>query len=366
MKGYLVGYYGMHNSGDDALMLAATMGCQRFLDLHELQVSCYRPINLPGYYVQAAPLSDPQHFPGENRLRHYWHAFGKDAVVFGGGSVLHTAQDINIKRSLVRITGKGYALGVGLGPFQNSAAEKACAEFLNECEFVGVRDKHSLALAQSLAPAASVKSTFDLAPLLLEHPQLFAQRSDHKQGICVCLCPQERLLGRPEDERARLQSLATALNEVALATGEKITLLDFNGHSQLGDGPVHQELRALLSPELEISHIAYQNNPLRVMQILASFKVVLGMRLHASILAFLVNTPVISLNYHDKCEGWCEQIGLAEKLQFLCYRTSKSAQISALDSKALADVMIQGLDQGFQQPKLSQEEALTLTKLNWV
>lgn len=366
MKGYLVGYYGMLNSGDDALMLAASMGCQRYLHLKQLSISGYRPVILPSIKAKIANLADPQRFPGENRLRHYWHALGQDAVVFGGGSVLHTAQDINIKRSLVRMTGRGYALGVGLGPFQSIAAEKSCTAFLNACEFVGVRDEKSLALARALAPDANVKMTFDLAPLLLEHPQLSISTTQQRQGICVCLCPRERLQGRPQDELARLQSLAAALTQVARVTGEKITLLDFNGHKGLGDQIVHQQLRALLPPDLDVLHIAYQNNPLRVMQMLAGFKLVLGMRLHASILAFLVDTPVISLNYHDKCDGWCKQVGLASKLQFHCYRSSSSAVTSVLDYKALAEVMIQGLEQGFEKPLLTKTEALNLTKLNWV
>ena len=79
-------------------------------------------------------------------------------------------------------------MGVGLGPFQNVAAEKSCTEFLKECRFTGVRDQTSFDLAKSLAPDANLRLTFDLAPLLLAQKER-PLRAMPRSGIAVSLCP---------------------------------------------------------------------------------------------------------------------------------------------------------------------------------
>ncbi|AFU99806.1 polysaccharide pyruvyl transferase family protein [Simiduia agarivorans] len=361
---YLSGYYGMKNSGDDALMLAAAMGARQFLNVQDLVVGSFSPVLLPEIDYRPAALREPQRIRGENRIRNYFHAVGCDAVLFGGGSVFHTAQDINVKRHMARLSGVAFALGVGVGPFRDTAAERACQAYLRAGHRIRVRDQVSYEIATALAPEADIGLSFDLAPLLLTHPAANLIEPAKRQGICVCLCPRERLQGNAMAEAKRIRALATALNRVAAETGEKVTLLDFNGHPELGDHAVHRELAALLSPGVLASHIAYNGDPLRVLQSLSHFKVIIGMRLHAAILGFMAQTPVLALNYHSKSEGWCEQIGLARNLQFSCGKASE-AQHSAEDIQAMTTALIDGLSQGFQPPVMNRDEALQKSLLNW-
>lgn len=361
---YLSGYYGMKNSGDDALMLAAAMGAREYLKAQDLIVGSFSPVLLPEIDFFPAGLREIQRVRGENRIRNYFHAVGSDAVLFGGGSVFHTAQDINVKRHMARLSGLSFALGVGIGPFKDMAAERACQTYLRAGHRVRVRDQLSYDIATALAPDADIGLSFDLAPLLLTHPAANLVEPAKRRGICVCLCPRERLQGNPMAEAKRIRALAAALNRVAAETGEKVTLLDFNGHAQLGDNIVHRELAALLSPGVLASHIAYNGDPLRVLQSLSHFKVIVAMRLHAAILGFMAETPVLALNYHAKSEGWCEQIGLAHNLQFSCCKASE-AQRSAGDINALTAELTRGLSDGFQLPVMSRHEALQKSLLNW-
>lgn len=361
---YLSGYYGMLNSGDDALMLAAALGAQRYAGAEQLRISAYRKVSLAGIGEFPQRLCEPQNFRGENRLRNYWQSLRSNQVIFGGGSVLHSLQDISIKRQMIKLAGRGVAVGVSLGPFENTQAELACQKFLNECQFVGLRDVKSYEMAKSLSHSSSLALTFDLAPQLLLHQEFSNVQVDlpahTRKGICVCLCPSERLKQNPEAEQRRLKALALCLANICQKTGEPLTLLDFNGHTQLGDAQVHAELLAYLPDTLDVSHIAYQDNPIRVMQTLSQFKLVIGMRLHACILAFLVKTPVFSMNYHQKCQGWCDQIGLAKSLQL-----SLQEPWSAENSQHLIDQILQGLDNEFPMPELTPSQALEKSLLNW-
>lgn len=354
---YLVGYYGMQNSGDDALMTASIYGARKWLNIDQLKVSSPRELQLFDGQRFAACHVDQQKYPGQNRLKSYLRAAESKRIIFGGGSVFHNARDINLKRDLMMLSGgrSHIALGVGLGPFVNTKAERACAKFLNECAFTGLRDPLSFDIAKTIAPNANVKQTFDLAPQLLSIDG-FKLQSVRRQGIAVCLCPKERLSGEQEIESKRLKRLARALEMIQSVTQEPIVFLDFNGHSELGDRQVHEELASYLAPTCVFSFVKYDANPLRVIQRMATYKLAISMRLHASVFGFLSETPVLSLNYHSKCDQWCEQIGQPFE---------QRVDLDDFDISNIVNAVCNGLSEGFHLPTLSVSEALSLSMNNW-
>lgn len=357
---YLYGYYGMQNSGDDALLLAAAWGASRYLQAETLSVQSPRPLMLPEFGRFPATLAPQQRFTGHNRLLQYHLAANSQHMVFGGGSILHCSRDINLMRHLMWLSGKGphRAIGVGIGPFKNSRAEEACRRWLNECDFIGVRDQESLTIAKAIAPSANVELTFDLAAMLLEMPFVNDPFNPiERRGIGVALCPRERLHGAPEKEEQRLRAIARSLTDCYLTTGEPVFLIDFNGHSSLGDSQVHNQLHAYLSSSIPVFRINYDANPLRLMKRLSGLKAVVGMRLHASILAYLMNTPVLSLNYHSKCFGWANQIGMPQHYRFDC---------DYIDSQQLSLQLIAGLDHGFSKAALPTHAALQASQQNFL
>lgn len=357
---YLCGYYGMKNSGDDALLLASAWGAKQYFETQSMVINSPVPLKIEGMGRQPSVLVQQEKFFGQNRLRQYRAAANSAHIVFGGGSVFHSSRDITVFRHMMMLAGSGphRAIGVGLGPFKDSRAEVACKKFLNECDFVGVRDQQSFEVAQAIAPHAAVSLTFDLAPLLLEIPyHNNTLNTVPRRGIGVALCPNERFNGNAMAETTRLKALAASLHSTYQATGEPIYLIDFNGHEDLGDSQVHDELRALLSHEIPVFRINYDSNPLRLLSRLGGFKAVIGMRLHASVMAFLVNTPVLSLNYHSKCDGWCEQIGMHKN-----YRIDAKV----LDSDVLTQYLVDGLEHGFSPSSLSPQQSLSLAKHNFL
>lgn len=354
---YLCGYYGMQNSGDDALMYAAAWGAQKFLNVQHLRVSSQRDLQIPHFGKLSKTQSASQYIRGQNRFEHYYSALRSRRVIFGGGSVLHNAQDINIKLDMMALSGlNGHlALGVGLGPFKNTAAEKACARFLNRCDFVGVRDKESYAVAKALAPDANVDLTFDLAPLLLCRDD-FQLMPVPRNGIAFNLCPVRDLRCESPEDALRLKEIALTIERVWRDTGEEIYLLDINGHPLIGDTKLHQRLMTLVSPNVPVKIVEYDPNPLRLLQRMASYKAIVSMRLHGSILGFLAETPVLSLNYHSKCEGWCDQIDMP-----VCNRFDATK----FSHESLACILLDGIQNGFLKPSVTTIQAAKLSIKNW-
>ncbi len=356
MNAFLCGYYGMKNSGDDALLYSTAWAAKHLLNVRSVSVSSPCPMSLPGFGIQPPGLTEAQTYRGQRRLQHYVAAYRSERVIFGGGSVFHTAQDISIKNHLMSLS-KGhshYACGVGLGPFKTVSAEKACRKFLNKCDFVGVRDKESLDVALSLAPDAHVQLTFDLAPLLLVQKERSLKQTA-RSGIAVSLCPVFDCADDDQEQRMLLE-LAEALRQTQQETGEVIYLIDFNGHDSLGDRQIHQKLRSLLGEECTVRHIPYDPDPISVLQRMYRFKLLVGMRLHAAVFAYLTGTPAFSLEYHSKCGGWSEQIGQRPEYRF---------STATLDADQLKNQAISGLQRSFLMPSLPVSRAIALSKTNW-
>jgi polysaccharide pyruvyl transferase WcaK-like protein len=355
---YLTGYYGMQNTGDDVLLYTTRWASHHLLGATHNKVSSAGLIKCEEFGdIQA--MSEPR-FRGQQRLSHYKNALQSEKVIFGGGSVLHSSKDLEFKRHLIKLAGRkaSRAVGVGIGPFESLEAEKACAKFLNECGFTGVRDPESLAIAQTIAPNANVKLTFDLAPLMLCH-QTNRLIDIERNGIMFNFCQQAvDPFGNvnQENEQKRIDIAVDAIEQTWQQTQEPIFLLDFNNHSQFGDFRIHKQIMSRVSSEVSMTHIEYDPNPFKVLQRIASFKATVSMRLHSAIMSFMANTPALSINYHKKCRRWCEQVGVPENYQF-------DAQNIA--PQQLSQQLKQGVGTGFAEPTMKPDEALQAALLNW-
>lgn len=357
---YLVGYYGMQNTGDDALMYATAWAAKNILGCRNTIVSLYGDYTRETHCENKRLLKFNQQFSGQNRLLHYKTAMQSKRIIFGGGSVLHSETDINLKRQLMSLANpkRSLAVGVGLGPFNSVAAENSCAKFLNECGYVGVRDNESLSIAQALAPKANVHKTFDLAPLLLCSKKFKPQLNERK-GIALTLCSVAiDAMGKTDngEEEKRIEQFAALINKLYEKTGEPITLIEFNGHNSLGDWNINNNIVTRLSNKVPLTIKKYDPNPIALLENLSSYKAILSMRLHGSILGYLANTPVLSINYHSKCKGWCDEIGLPEDYQI---------DLVNLDIEKIISQITTGISMGFKRPTLTIDTALKNSLSNW-
>ena len=380
-KTYLCGYYGMQNSGDDALLYATLNGLKTHFSPSRFNVNTPTKLLVPEYGDFSPSIAYRQRYKGENRVLQLLSAMRSNQVVFGGGSVLHCQRDMEVKYMMMKLAGKGphLALGVGVESFASGSAEKACRRFLNRCDYVGVRDSQSYEIAKGIAPNANIELTFDLAPSLLPLLDKYVNNVDSalktetlqsdgesdskeilgsknavtRRGIGVLLCPRESISNHSgaselEVEKGRLVEIAHALREIHSETGQPIYIFDMNGHSHLGDQHVHDTLQSLLPASVPVFRYSYQSNPLRLISQLSRLKMCVAMRLHGSIFSYLARTPVLSVNYHDKCDGWCDQIGMPMQYRF------DAAQV---DAPGIIEAAISGIKQGFAAGTLSVEEA---------
>jgi polysaccharide pyruvyl transferase WcaK-like protein len=348
----------MLNSGDDALMCSAHWGARVHLNSEPILTSSASATQVDRYTI--IPAFPKSKFRGHRRLLHYLNAWQSEKVIFGGGSGIHSEKDINFKNHLVKLAGgkRSRCIGIGIEEFESVRAERACAKFLNNCGFVGIRDKYSFEVASSIAPNANIHLTFDLAPTMLKHG-IWDIQPIRRKGIMMNFCqlPHDGL--NLENRQQLLERVNTAIAIIVNSwemLKESIYLLDFNGHPIYGDFHVHERIINGLPEHIDINHISYDPNPYRVLQRIASFKAVVAMRLHAAIMAFMVNTPCLPITYHKKCIGWCNQIGVPTEYRFEAHE---------LTTDGIPNQLVKGITAGFFKSDLSIDNAIGAAMSNW-
>jgi len=65
---------------------------------------------------------------------------------------------------------------------------------------------------------------------------------------------------------------------------------------------------------------------------------------------------VLSINYHSKCVGWCDQIGLPEAQRF---------SADHLVPQDLANALCNGLADGFESPQRTVQSSIKESVKNW-
>jgi polysaccharide pyruvyl transferase WcaK-like protein len=358
----LAGYYGMRNTGDDALLAATAWGVRHYLSPRRIRATASRIPDIPGAQDIRSVLTPTPPMRGVNLLRTWFAALQSGQVIFGGGSVFHSVESLMRATWLLRLSGRGphVAMGVAAGPFTSNKQERMCVKLLKRLHFVGVRDNRSYDFIRSVAPGVCCRRTFDLAlllPNLCEPDPLLPSGSPERRGLGLALCDCERFVGQDTaPEAIRRQRIKALLDQLDPEAVEELVLIDFNGHPVRGDAPIHAEIASHAARRFRVVHLPYQPNPLQVLRRIAGLRGLVAMRLHAAVFAYMTATPTVFLSYHRKCDDWAGEAGFPSGQLF---------DSVDFDPTAVARVLTAALGGSFQSPSLAVAEAQRLAAENW-
>ncbi len=303
----LSGYYGFHNSGDDALLEAIL----KSLKAEKPEI---RPLVLSARPRETALLYGVDsvhrfHVPMLYRVLRKAHI-----LINGGGSLL---QDKTSSQSLwyylwvMRLARKmGAAVFVyanGIGPLHGKNCARAARE-LEKAAFITLRDEASLAEIKALGVQnEAVKVTADpvfslsgigdgAAASILEQEGAGVD----KQYLAVSVREWN------ENDRDFCRKLAKCIDYAA----EKHGLIPlFIPMKKQADARFADSLGAEMQTKLY--RLSENHSVLEVMGVIQKCHLMLGMRLHALIYAAGGGVPVIGLSYDPKVRGFMEYIGQA-------------------------------------------------------
>jgi polysaccharide pyruvyl transferase CsaB len=296
----LSGYYGFGNLGDEALLEVIVSQLRTRYPYAEIDVLSAKPdLTAHELRVEATPRWDAK------AVR---RAIGRaDVLLSGGGGLLQNATSLRslvyyagIIRAAARANHKAMIFAQSIGPldFWGKTVVKECCKGVAAAT---VRDARSAALLGSLLPAAvKVERTAD--PVFLydapeENIDLSAEGLGPQSDPLVIFS-----VRKAHGMKDRLDVLARAADRLAQAHGARVAFLP------LGGAP-DAEVATLVIRKCKTAPVLLPESSLaRAANIIRRAKAVVGMRLHALILAARYAVPFLAIPYDPKVTALCEDL----------------------------------------------------------
>lgn len=299
----LSGYYGFNNIGDEAVLVSIIQALRRELPDVHITVLSNDPVKTEKQYgVKAVNRWRPEQIAAVLR--------NCDLFISGGGSLL---QDVTGPKSilyyLALIRWAGWwkrpvmIYAQGIGPVKRPWAQKLMGRILNKVDFITVRDDFS----RRDLEAVGVNRT----PIVVTvDPVMGWEETEEK------LIPENlQFLNRGEGKFAGISlrhwaGMDTAqmadLCDHLVEQGFQVIFLPFHFP---GDISVCREVAKLMKQK---SYLIKDNlTPEVMMQVVGKMHFVIGMRLHALIMAGTQGIPFVAVSYDPKVERYAQLMGQA-------------------------------------------------------
>jgi polysaccharide pyruvyl transferase WcaK-like protein len=200
-------------------------------------------------------------------------------------------------------------VGVGFGPFTSKLGIFLAWLISKMLDYITVRDSASFQFLQDIKmPMGRMNLTFDLACLLeLENTQLV------KDSPILGISALPYFFGysrEPEKDNEMASNFVRAINQwLAVAPNREVRLLTFLGREE-GDGDafVIQRIWQQLDDKSRAKIVMYSSDPRKLLSAVQDCTAVLTMRYHAAVYAYLVQRPMVIIDYHPKCRTFANDI----------------------------------------------------------
>jgi polysaccharide pyruvyl transferase WcaK-like protein len=368
----VLGHYGGHNTGDDAMLMGLTLsgGPQWWKQMVVVTKDGALPPYLATTGVRAIRATLGAVLRALPRVQ---------GLVVGGGTHFHDDyvgwRYLRHARYLLLFVGTALLakvlrkrvlwLSLGFGPFFRTPTKWLTRIGLRLCDQVTVRDAQSYRdVAPWIAPTR-LGLTFDLAALLADgaegkrgnasHPE----KSAHMLGISATSV-QNSKTGGPVVDAIFWDRFGDSLARLLTQRQDvRVRLFIMRGGTHDDDtaltARVYAKLREINATRVEV--IAYEADPTATLHKIGECRAFIATRFHSGILAYLSRCHLLFVTYHRKVRDLANEIGL-----------SPQACIELCDSvteEELLNRMVALLDgEPAHRPTLPVSEALRRARLN--
>ena len=207
-----------------------------------------------------------------------------------------------------------YLISIGVGPLSTTWGRLLSKQIHRLADFISVRDKLSYEILEEMGLKNKVTSSFDLAallqPLSTKDNSLVKKRNMKILGISI-LPFFEMYHSDKEKDLLFVHEIAKGLNQWLKRDPQtQVYLFVFKDKLKYSDVLFTELLQKQLEPSERVKFIPYNPNPVLILSQVAQCDAFIGMRYHSSVFAYLTNTPLLIINYFQKCQALAEDIGL--------------------------------------------------------
>lgn len=327
------GYYGFNNTGDEAVLYSILRLFRSLRPDLKFTVLSHDPAKTSKLYnVEAV---------NRWKLREVFRALRQaDLLLSGGGSLL---QDVTSTRSLyyylgvvalAKLLGKPvvyYAQGVG--PITSEWGQRLVSLISNKVDVITVRDQASKDLLLKLKvnrPPIYVTADAVLSLYHREIERYPGQVLLERHG--VDLEKDQPLIGISVREYRNLSGYLKVLAQLGdelVRRGFRVLLLPFHFPDDVG---VCREVARLMKEEAVL--IKEQCTAIEMLGVLGELKLVIGMRLHALIMAAVMGVPSVGISYDPKIDSFLKisEMPNAGRVETLDYSVLSREVFSVLDN----------------------------------
>jgi len=300
------GYFGFGNAGDEAL-LAATLDALREakpqLDITVL--SADPAATRMAHGVASVQRMSPRAVLSALRTCRL--------LVSGGGTLLQdqtSLRSLAYYASLIQL-GKSCGARVmvyanGIGPLRSALGRRLARRALAQADLITLRDHRALETAMRLYSGASpppMEVTAD--PAFALRPLPAAEREEFFRSLSLPAGPKVGLFLRPWGHATPTVARATATAAAHLYRRHNMRPVLIPMQPQLDSLVAGQAACAIGAPAVLIpASIA----PRQLLTLMGQFDLVIGMRLHALILATAAGVPQVGLSYDPKIDGFLREV----------------------------------------------------------
>lgn len=298
------GYYGFGNAGDEAILAALV----RSLEMTGTSVV---PVVL-----SATPEDTSRQHGVVSIFRYNLPAIARvlracSAFISGGGTLL---QDATSARSMLYYLGllhwaqrwgkPTFVYAQGIGPVRSGLYRVWMRRVLRRATYISVRDRRSAALLRALGvPSSLIDVVADPVLLLEPAPSCRATQILQQEGLRADIAP-IIIAPRPTVDQGRLLAQLAAAADRLAEEGYPIWLMPMQ---PAVDTAVCHWIRERMRHPATILSGDYR--PEDLLALMKYARLVIGIRLHAVIMAVNVGVPVIGLSYDPKVDGFFEEVG---------------------------------------------------------
>ena len=297
MRFLVSGYYGFDNLGDEALLRVIVAALRSRYPLATVDALSNAPaVTAHELGIDATPRWD------QIAIR---HAIGRaDVVLSGGGGLFQNATSLKsllyyagIVRTAIRAGKKTMVFAQSIGPldFFGKQAVRECCKGLHAAT---VRDERSRELLAPLVPGTPIERTADPVflydlPLGGDDRDRFGRAGDPSVVVCV-----RKTANWPDCAAA----IAIAVDRLAERYGARAAFVPFGGTADAEAATV--VIRKCKSKPMLVALDGLDD----VARIIARATLVIGVRLHALILAIRFGVPFLAVPYDPKISGLTDDV----------------------------------------------------------
>ena len=232
------------------------------------------------------------------------------AVVFPGGSIFQDATSVrsvayygDIVRTAKKANKKVVMLAQGVGPLTRFMGKRFAVAAYEAADVIAVRDQRSAAQLKELGVRATPRITADMAFLLPE-----PHRSEGQKQFGVGKMRSVGISARPpvRDKGKHVVKVFSELLHMLFDSGWVPSMIEMDREI---DRPLLEKLNKAHGGK--VPQIKGLTHPVQLQERLARMDAVIGMRLHAGILATTVGVPAYMVSYDPKVNAFANALGFS-------------------------------------------------------